>query len=129
MTGGNPRKTHIGHWGIAQTMGKIAAINMIGKTPKPLTAIPFFFTMQYGKGIRFAGDTNGGFGEVIIQGDIDNYKYVAYYVEKNGTRIVACSTLGMDPIASHFAQLLGSGRQLYKKDVEADSNANWASKL
>ena len=51
------QKANIGHWGLANYHGHIAALNMLEKK-KPLNAVPFFWTMLYGKGFRYAGNSN-----------------------------------------------------------------------
>ena len=48
------RKFNIGHWQLAHYHGHIAAKNMAGK-PTELKSVPFFFTMVFGVGIRYAG--------------------------------------------------------------------------
>jgi NADPH-dependent 2,4-dienoyl-CoA reductase/sulfur reductase-like enzyme len=44
----------IGHWQLAHYHGRIAALNMVGK-PTEVQTVPFFWTMLFGKGVRFAG--------------------------------------------------------------------------
>jgi len=44
----------IGHYGLAQYHGKIAAMNICGKEI-PLNAVPFFWTQLLGKSYKFAG--------------------------------------------------------------------------
>lgn len=48
------QKASIGHWGLANYHGHIAAFNMLGKN-KPLKAVPFFWTVLFGKGFRYTG--------------------------------------------------------------------------
>ena len=50
--GDNPAA--IGHWGLAHYHGRIAALNVCGKDT-PLRAVPFFWTMLFGKSYRYAG--------------------------------------------------------------------------
>jgi len=44
----------IGHYGLAQYHGKIAALNICGKKT-PLNAVPFFWTQLLGKNYRYSG--------------------------------------------------------------------------
>jgi NADPH-dependent 2,4-dienoyl-CoA reductase/sulfur reductase-like enzyme len=44
----------IGHWQLAHYHGRIAALNMAGKQTE-IQTVPFFWTMLFGKGVRFAG--------------------------------------------------------------------------
>lgn len=45
----------IGHYALAHYHGKIAAKNIAGKET-PLKAVPFFWTMLFGKSYRYAGE-------------------------------------------------------------------------
>lgn len=45
---------NVGHWQTAQSHGKIAALNMLGKSYN-YKSVPFFWAMMLGKGVRFSG--------------------------------------------------------------------------
>ena len=47
-------RVSIGHWQMAHCHGHIAALNMLGKE-KSIKSVPFFWTMLFGKSIRYAG--------------------------------------------------------------------------
>ncbi|CAG2118728.1 unnamed protein product, partial [Medioppia subpectinata] len=96
----NQSVVNVGHWQTAQSHGKTAALSMLGKTSK-LKSVPFFWSMFFGKGLRFAGN-NEGFKDVIIDGDVLQLKFVAYYID-NAAKVVAVATIGNDPIATMFA--------------------------
>ena len=44
----------IGHWGLAHYHGRYAALNMLDQA-KPINSVPFFWTMLFGKSVRYAG--------------------------------------------------------------------------
>lgn len=52
--GSGGQKDSIGHWQLAQYHGHRAAANMLGKR-EPIKSVPFFFSMLFGKGLRYAG--------------------------------------------------------------------------
>lgn len=57
----------IGHFGLAHYHGRIAALN-ICKKETPLKSVPFFWTMLFGKGFRYAGKiSNFFFNQIKIQ--------------------------------------------------------------
>lgn len=58
---------------------------------------------------------NHGYTDVLINGDLENFKAVVYYCK--GNEVVAVATVGSDPIAAQFAELLGSGRTLNKEQA------------
>ncbi|XP_008179248.1 apoptosis-inducing factor 3 isoform X2 [Acyrthosiphon pisum] len=106
-------KSSLGHWQLATYHGKIAALQMLGKKT-PIKSVPFFWTALFGTSIRFAG-FNHGYTDVLINGDLENFKAVVYYCK--GNEVVAVATVGSDPIAAQFAELLGSGRTLNKEQA------------
>jgi len=114
----NNNKVAIGHFGLAHYHGKKAAENMLGKQD-PIKSVPFFWTMLFGKGIRYAG--HGKFDDVIYHGDVEGLKFVAYYLKAND--VIAIAACGMDPVVSKFAELLNQGKKLTRTDVQEDTLA------
>ncbi|XP_069679458.1 apoptosis-inducing factor 3 isoform X1 [Periplaneta americana] len=106
----------IGHWQLAHYHGHIAALNMAGKLTE-LQAVPFFWTMLFGKGIRYAGYAPK-FDDVVIAGSLEDLKFVAHYV--HGDRVAAVATCGSDPVAAKFAEMLSQGKELLKSDLQPD---------
>jgi len=51
----------------------------------------------------------------LINGDLENFKAVLYYC--GGDNVLAVATVGSDPIAAKFAELLASGRTLSKSQA------------
>ncbi|XP_066983971.1 apoptosis-inducing factor 3-like isoform X2 [Macrobrachium rosenbergii] len=105
----------IGHWQVALGHGAYAARNMLGQGA-PVRSVPFFWTVFFGKSLRYTG--HGKYDEVIITGDLENLSFMAYYVE--GDRVVALATLGKDPAAAKYAEMLNQGQFLTKSEVEED---------
>jgi len=58
---------------------------------------------------------NRGYTDVLINGDLENFKAVLYYCK--GDDIIAVATVGSDPIAAQFAELLASGKTLNKSQA------------
>lgn len=48
--------------------------------------------------------------------------FCIYYIEKGG-RVAAVATLGMDPVAAQFAELLNDGKELMASSLEPDPSA------
>uniref|UniRef100_A0A1A9WA16 Rieske domain-containing protein n=1 Tax=Glossina brevipalpis TaxID=37001 RepID=A0A1A9WA16_9MUSC len=105
----------IGHYQLAQYHGRIAAINMFGCRPEALRAVPFFFTMLFGKGFRFSG--YGAFSDVVIEGDLESLKFVAYFINSKD-KVVSVASCGRDPVVAQFAELQSQGGTLTRKDVQ-----------
>ncbi|XP_030386475.1 apoptosis-inducing factor 3 isoform X1 [Scaptodrosophila lebanonensis] len=116
----------IGHYQLAQYHGRIAALNMTGSVKK-LEAVPFFFTMLFGKGIRYAG--HGSYKEVIIDGSLEEFKFVAYFVNAADT-VTAVASCGRDPVVAQFSELLSQGKCLGRSQIENESDRQaWTAEL
>ncbi|KAJ8934213.1 hypothetical protein NQ318_021638, partial [Aromia moschata] len=117
------KKAAIGHYPLAHYHGKIAALNMLGKR-KAMDAVPYFWTMLFGKGVRYAG--HGNYDDIIYAGNVDELKFVAFYLKDD--EVVSASSCGMDPVVSQFAELLAQGKKLFRDDIKSDP-LGWTKKL
>ncbi|XP_017478473.1 PREDICTED: apoptosis-inducing factor 3 isoform X4 [Rhagoletis zephyria] len=116
----------VGHIQLAQYHGRVAALNITG-TIEDLRAVPFFFTMIFGKGIRYAG--HGNFSDTLIKGDLNGFKFVVYYLDAHGN-VIAVATIGHDPVVSQYAELLSQGKRLHRSRIEsAEDHLEWTNML
>lgn len=114
-------KATIGHYPLAQYHGRIAALNMLNKKTE-LRAVPYFWTMLFGKGIRYAG--HGKYDDILYYGNVEELKFIAFYLQND--RVIATSSCSMDPYVSKFAEHLAEGKRLYRKDLEGGDMLAWA---
>ena len=114
----------IGHYPLAQYHGKTAGNNMTGKTQE-LRVVPFFWTMLFGKSYRYCG--YGKPAEVHIEGNVDELKFVAFYINEAG-KVIAMSSCQRDPVVSQFAEFLSQGKSLMKAEIQEDPFA-WIQQL
>uniref|UniRef100_A0A674B6A8 AIF family member 3 n=1 Tax=Salmo trutta TaxID=8032 RepID=A0A674B6A8_SALTR len=112
--GRSNKKVNIPHWQMAHVHGRTAAHGMMGR-PTEIKTVPYFWSAMFGKSLRYAG-YGDGFDDVIIQGDVDELKFVAFYTR--GEEVVAVASMNYDPIVSRVAEVLGSGKTIRKRDVE-----------
>ncbi|KAM9822485.1 apoptosis-inducing factor 3 isoform 2-T2 [Syngnathus typhle] len=110
----NNKKVNIPHWQMAHVHGRVAGLNMLGRVTEVKT-VPYFWSAMFGKTIRYAG-YGDGFDDVIIQGDLDELRFVAFYTRSE--EVVAVASMNYDPIVSRVAEVLGSGKTIKKRDVE-----------
>ncbi|RXN07076.1 apoptosis-inducing factor 3-like protein [Labeo rohita] len=108
------KKVNIPHWQMAHVHGRVAALSMMGKASE-IKTVPYFWTAMFGKSIRYAG-YGDGFDDVVIQGDLDELKFVAFYTKSE--EVVAVASMNYDPIVSRVAEVFGSGKTIRKRDVE-----------
>ena len=99
------------HWDVALDQGRTAGANMAGKF-KPYREVPFFWTMAFGKSLRFVGSVAApgvaaAWDNVIIEGDVSAGKFVAYYIKAD--KIGAVATVGMDPVAVAASECMRRG--------------------
>ncbi|KAI9199340.1 uncharacterized protein BJ171DRAFT_631816 [Polychytrium aggregatum] len=109
----------IEHWNVAMDQGRTVARNiyarMTGKSElQGFQSVPYFWSTQYGKSLRYSGHCREGFDEVIIQGSTDlnpdgsGLGFCAFYVKNS--QVVAASSIARDPVVSHFSELLRLGK-------------------
>lgn len=110
------KRATIGHYPLAQYHGRMAAINMVGR-PTVIQAVPYFWTVLFGKSFRYTG--HGVPHETQIIGSVEELKYVAVDYNKEG-RVVGMSSCQRDPIVSQFAEYLALGKTLTKLDIAAN---------
>lgn len=97
-------EVRIEHWNVAGNHGRAVGKTISG-TPVPFTKIPIFWSGQ-GQNLRYCG-IGTGFDDVIINGDLNELKFIAYYV-KQGV-IVAVAAMQNDPVVSRASELMRLG--------------------
>ena len=81
--------TRIEHWRLAAQHGRIAAANMLNSGSQSVpTVVPFFWSGQYDLKLRYVGHAQK-WDEVVIDGDLDEPKFLAYYLKDNKFMAVA----------------------------------------
>ena len=71
---------------------------MVGK-PTPLGEIPFFWTRHWDKSLQYSG-IGTGFDQVVIDGDLNELKFVAYYGKKG--KVVASASMNVPNVLYIF---------------------------
>jgi len=99
---------------------KVAAKNMVHTNAQiPMRSVPVFWTVAYGKAIRYAGH-GIGVTETLIDylgaAKETQPNFAAYYLRKGV--VIAVSAMGLDPFVSDFASLLSKGIKLTKEEIE-----------
>lgn len=76
------RPVRIEHWDVAQQQGRVAGHNMaLGRDAKlqSYNSVPFFFSLMYGKSLRYTGDAHEGYDDLVIDGDLETDVFAVYY--------------------------------------------------
>jgi NADPH-dependent 2,4-dienoyl-CoA reductase/sulfur reductase-like enzyme/nitrite reductase/ring-hydroxylating ferredoxin subunit len=108
-TGENVR---IEHWAVAQRMGRVAALNMLGGD-LPFTAPPFFWTTQYDVSLSYVGHAES-WDRIDVAGDIAARDATLAY--RRGGRTLAVVTLGRDGTSLDAEVALESGDEAALRD-------------
>lgn len=103
---GDGAPTRVEHWRVAQQHGRIAALNMIGKTTQ-YDAVPVFWTIQYLKRLDYIGHATA-WDEIIVHGDLTKPEFLAYYV-KDG-HVIAAAGLDRDQDTAALIELFAMRR-------------------
>nr|XP_054325085.1 apoptosis-inducing factor 3 isoform X8 [Pongo pygmaeus] len=117
----NNRKVNIPHWQMAHAQGRVAAQNMLAQEAE-MSTVPYLWTAMFGKSLRYAG-YGEGFDDVIIQGDLEELKFVAFYTK--GDEVIAVASMNYDPIVSKVAEVLASGRAIRKREAVCAAQQDW----
>ena len=115
-------RMRIEHWRVALQHGLVTAAAILNEDNIDSLAerIPFFWTGQYGKSLRYSGHAatpdNG-----ILFGSPDNLDYIEYYFDDDGedTRASAASSLGRDKELIAFSELLRRGHAPTRAQIKA----------
>ncbi|KAK6520345.1 hypothetical protein TWF506_000619 [Arthrobotrys conoides] len=92
----------IEHWNVAQNSGRSVAKHIaMGKTADFF--IPVFWS-ALGLQLRYCGSTAGGYNDVVIDGNLEENKFVAYYTQ--GETVVAVASMQRDPIVTQCSELM-----------------------
>ncbi|HTL90573.1 MAG TPA: FAD-dependent oxidoreductase [Leptolyngbya sp.] len=100
------RSIRIEHWRIAAQHGRIAAHNMAGQ-PTKFRGVPVFWSMQFQFPLRYVGHATE-WDEVIVDGDLKQREFIAFYVKDN--QVLAAASSKRDTETAAIAALMRSNQ-------------------
>lgn len=113
---GEGKLVRIEHWNVAQNSGRAVAQHIANPAVPPQPFIPVFWS-ALGAQMRYCGNTQAsGWDDVVIQGNLDEGKFAAFYCK--GDVVAAVATMGMDPVMSQSAELLRLGKMPSKEQMK-----------
>ncbi|WP_352339020.1 FAD-dependent oxidoreductase [Psychrobacter sp. 16-MNA-CIBAN-0192] len=119
---GQMGRLRIEHWRVALQHGLVtaAAILKDNSVHSLDERVPFFWTMQYGKSLRYSGHAKTPDYNILI-GAPDTLNYIEYYFddEDDNSRATAASTLGHDKELIAFGELLRLGHAPTRAQINA----------
>jgi NADPH-dependent 2,4-dienoyl-CoA reductase/sulfur reductase-like enzyme/nitrite reductase/ring-hydroxylating ferredoxin subunit len=102
------RSIRVEHWVAALQQGTHAARSMLGRT-EPFTAVPFFWSMQFGTPIKYVGYAEE-FDEVRHKGDVASGSFLSGYFWKGS--LLAAASIGMGADIAAIGRLLAQQRTI-----------------
>ena len=118
-------RIRIEHWRVALQHGMVTAASILNQDNinSLEERIPFFWTMQYGKSLRYSGHAATPDHGVLL-GSPDSFNYIEYYFDDEGedTRASAASSLGRDKELVAFSELLRRGHAPTRAQINAGFN-------
>jgi len=113
--GGDGAPTRIEHWNVAQNSGRAAAAHIVNSkaAAKPFTPI---FWSALGVQLRYCGNTQNGWDDLVLKGNPEEAKFVAYYTK--GETVVAVATMQTDPVMAQASELLRRGAMPSKSEIQ-----------
>jgi NADPH-dependent 2,4-dienoyl-CoA reductase/sulfur reductase-like enzyme len=102
----------IEHWVLAEQQGKHAAAAMLGKK-SDFNQVPFFWTRQYGKSLKYIGYA-GSADDMVFRGDVENGSFLCGYY-KGGT-LLAAASFGIGKDFLRLYEIVKSNKNIPLKD-------------
>jgi NADPH-dependent 2,4-dienoyl-CoA reductase/sulfur reductase-like enzyme/nitrite reductase/ring-hydroxylating ferredoxin subunit len=100
-------QVRIEHWAVAQRMGRVAALNILGGD-LPFTAPPFFWTTQYDVTLSYVGHAES-WDRVDVHGDLRARDATVAY--RRGGQTLAVATVGRDKTSLEAEVAIEAGDQ------------------
>ncbi|KAK6496562.1 hypothetical protein TWF481_001563 [Arthrobotrys musiformis] len=108
----------IEHWNVAQNSGRSVAKHIAtGETAGFFTPI---FWSALGLQLRYCGSTVSGYDDVVIDGNLEENKFVAYYTQ--GETVVAVASMQRDPIVMQCSELMRTHAMPSKTELQNGSD-------
>jgi len=104
----------IEHWNVAGNQGRAVGKTIAG-SPQPYVKVPIFWSAQ-GQNIRYCG-IGSAYEDVFIKGNVDELKFIAYYIK--GGKVVAVASMQNDPVVSYSSELLRLGLMPSPEELRA----------
>jgi 3-phenylpropionate/trans-cinnamate dioxygenase ferredoxin reductase subunit len=99
------------HWAVAQRMGRVAALNILGRGV-PFASAPFFWTTQYDVTVNYVGHAES-WDRIDVAGNVASRDCTVAYRRGRGNeeRTLAVATIGRDHVSLEAELALESGDQ------------------
>jgi 3-phenylpropionate/trans-cinnamate dioxygenase ferredoxin reductase subunit len=109
-------RVRIEHWDVAETQGRTAALNMLGRD-QPHDTVPYFFSdLADWTSMEYVGPAYG-WSEEIVRGSIEDGEFTVYYLD--GDRLAAALTVGRSDDLEQARELITSREPVDREALQA----------
>ncbi|KAI0775025.1 hypothetical protein BD413DRAFT_471840 [Trametes elegans] len=112
---GTGESRRIEHWNVAGNQGRAVGKTIAEGKGQPFVKIPVFWSAQ-GQQLRYCG-VGAGYDDIIIDGNPEEMKFVAYYVKQGN--VVAVASMQRDPVVIKASELLRLGLMPSAAEIKA----------
>ncbi len=122
------KSIRIEHWRLAAQHGRIAAENMVASHDKLRTVdtlVPFFWSGQYHLKLRYVGYVEQ-WDKVIIDGDLAEPKFLAFYVQNK--QIMSVAGMNHDQDIAAISELMRL-QKMPDETIIKNGSVNWPNLL
>ncbi|TBU39755.1 hypothetical protein BD309DRAFT_901165 [Dichomitus squalens] len=112
---GTGETRRIEHWNVAGNHGRAAGKTIAEGKGQPFVKVPVFWSAQ-GQQLRYCG-VGAGFDDVVIDGNPDELKFVAYYTKEE--TVIAVASMQKDPVVSKASELIRLGLMPSKSEIKS----------
>lgn len=113
--GGDGKYVRIEHYNVAQNAGRTVANHIVHPNLQSEFFTPVFWS-ALGAQLRYCGNSYHGWDDLVIQGEPDQGKWVAYYCK--GETVVAMASMGKDPVMAQCAQMMALNKMPNKSQLK-----------
>lgn len=71
-----------------------------------------------GSQLRYCGNTVNGYDDIVMKGQPEEAKFIAYYTK--GETVVAVATMQIDPVMTQASELMRRGKMPSKSELQKD---------
>jgi 3-phenylpropionate/trans-cinnamate dioxygenase ferredoxin reductase subunit len=109
-------RVRIEHWDVAETQGRTAALNMLGRD-QPHDTVPYFFSdLADWTSMEYVGPAYG-WSEEVVCGSIEDGEFTVYYLD--GDRLAAALTVGRSDDLEQARELIASREPVDREALKA----------
>jgi 3-phenylpropionate/trans-cinnamate dioxygenase ferredoxin reductase component len=116
-------RLRVEHWANALNQPAVVAANLVGEQAV-YDRLPYFFSDQYDLGMEYVGfAARGSYDRVVVRGDVDNRKFVAFWMD--GVRMRAAMNVNVWDVPDAVRPIIAEGREILDDDRLRDNGVSY----